>query len=294
VRAGRGQDHVDHLIPSTGGVQLAVHDLGGEGPDVLLAHATGFHGLVWRQLAGHLDGYHRWAPDLRGHGDASAPGSGSFEWEGFADDVLAVVDALGLVRPFGVGHSKGGAALLLAEQRRPGTFRALYLYEPVVFPPDLAMNGGENPLAAGAARRRDAFDSYEAAYENYASKPPFDVLDPDALRDYVEHGFTAEDDGTVRLKCEPANEAQVYRMGGRHEAFDHLGEVRCPVTVARGAATDFGPGAFAPRIAAGLPDGVLEEFPELGHFGPLERPATVAAAIRRFFGDVPEAVSPPA
>lgn len=31
------------------------------------------------------------------------------------------------------GHSAGGLAAVLAEQRQPGTFRAMYLYEPVAF-----------------------------------------------------------------------------------------------------------------------------------------------------------------
>jgi pimeloyl-ACP methyl ester carboxylesterase len=276
-------------VPSTDGVEVPVHDLGGDGPPLLLAHATGFHGMVWRPLARHLTGYHCWAPDLRGHGDATPPSEHGFDWHGFADDVLAVVDGLDLSRPAAVGHSKGGAALLLAEQRRPGTFRALYLYEPVVFPASPGLpgraplpEGVENPLAAGALRRRATFDSHESAFDNFATKPPFDALDPDALRAYVEHGFADQPDGSVRLKCEPADEAQVYRMGATHDAFDHLERVRCPVVVARGHVTDFGPATVAPAVAEALPHGRLEEHPSLGHFGPLERPDLVAARVTAF------------
>ena len=80
------------------------------------------------------------------------------EWDGFADDVLAVVDAWGVDDLVAVGHSKGGAALLLAEQRRPGTFAALFCYEPVVSSaPGSACSPTteDNPLAQGALRRRD-------------------------------------------------------------------------------------------------------------------------------------------
>ncbi|WP_208028453.1 alpha/beta fold hydrolase [Rhabdothermincola sediminis] len=279
---------VTRLVESTGGVRLAVHDLGGSGHPLLLAHATGFHGRVWAPLARHLEGhgFRCWAPDLRGHGDSTAPDDGQFHWDGFADDVLAVVDALGMKRPFGVGHSKGGAALLLAEEQRPGTFRALYLFEPVVFPPDVVEatdHAGSNPLVEGALRRRSEFESFDAAYDNFATKPPFSALDPEALRAYVDHGFAPTAAGTVALKCRPEHEAQVYRMGATHHAFAQLDRVTCPVVVTRGGFTGFGPATFVERIVAALPHGRIEEHPELGHFGPLEEPEAIAATVRRAF-----------
>lgn len=274
-------------VLSTGGVTVVVHDLTGEDrtdrEPVLLAHATGFHGYVWQPLADHLQGFRAYAPDLRGHGDATPPDNGDFAWDGFADDVLAVVARLGITGAPAVGHSKGGAALLLAEQRRPGTFRSLYLYEPVLIPPTvLETSRVDNPLAEGALRRRPVFPSRDAAYANFASKPPLSALDAAALRAYVDHGFEDQPDGTVRLKCAPESESEVYRMGSRHGAFEQLHAVSCPVTVARGAVLEFGPANFAESIVDALPDGRLEVFDHLGHFGPLERPAEVATAIERF------------
>jgi pimeloyl-ACP methyl ester carboxylesterase len=293
-------------VESTDGVLLTVHDLGGPGPDpigarrrpILLTHATGFHGLVWAPVARHLAGFHAWAPDLRGHGASPTPTDRGMDWDGFADDVLAVVDALrerSLVEGelVAAGHSKGGAALLLAEQRRPGTFAALYCYEPVVFPPDLASADGArapegpNPLAAGARRRRPTFDSRDQAFDHYASKPLFSVVDPEALRAYVDHGFVDRPGGGVELACRPEIEAQVFEMASTHQAFAHLGEVTCPVTIATGAGGDFGPADFAEQIADALPNGRLARYPDLGHFGPLEAPARIAAGIA-------EAVTPPA
>ena len=258
---------------------------------LLLAHATGFHALVWTPLAAHLSGFKVIAPDFRGHGDSTTPMGRGMDWDGFADDVLAVVDAMtaagidthGLVA---AGHSKGGAALILAEERRPGTFGALYCYEPVVMPSDVAAaTNGErsNPLAEGALRRRDVFESRQAAFDNYAGKPPFSALDPEALWAYVDHGFVDQADGSVRLSCRPETESQVFRMGGRHDAFEHLAEIGCPVTIAAGSTSSFGPGAFAPQIAEAIPRGRFVEFVGLGHFGPLEDPAAIATSISDAF-----------
>ena len=263
-------------VASTDGVTLAVHDLGGRGEPALLAHATGFHGLVWAPFAHGLTGFACVAPDLRGHGDSTPPGDVGFDWNGFADDVLACVDDLGLYRPAGIGHSKGGAALLLAEARRPGTFRGLWCYEPVVMDPDLHPATDDNPLAAGARTRRDRFGSREEAEARYGSKPPMDVFDPEALHCYVDHGFADEPDGSVSLKCRPADEAEVYVMGGRHRAFEVLPEVSCPTIVARGALGQPGPAAMAEPVAERLPAGRLAVYDDLGHFGPMQAPARLA------------------
>jgi pimeloyl-ACP methyl ester carboxylesterase len=288
VPATGGDDRPPRTVASSDGITLAVHDLGGSGPPVLLAHATGFHGRVWQPCADHLP-YHCFALDFRGHGDSPLPGQaeGTFDpdlldWDGFGDDVLAVAAALaeetdgGPLR--GVGHSKGAAALLLAEQRRPGTFASLYLYEPIAFPPEVVALRVGNPLAAGARRRRARFASFAEAEANFAAKRPLSALDPAALHAYVRFGFAPDPDGGVALKCPPEVEAEVYQRGMRHQAAAHLDAVGCPTTVVGGG--DGGmPARLAPAIAAGLPHGRLAHHPLLGHFGPLEDPAAVAYDI---------------
>lgn len=246
--------------------------------DLLFVHATGFCAGVWMPVASRFGPHRRGALDVRGHGRSAVPEAG-MHWSGTAADVLATVDALGLDRPFGIGHSMGGASLVLAEQARPGTFRGLWLYEPIIFPTALADAGGDNPLVAGALRRRADFESAAVAYENFASKAPMSVLDPQALAAYVEYGFEPLPDGTVTLRCRPEVEAATYEMGPVHDAFEHLGELTCPVTVARGGDTGPGPAALVPGVVDALPKGRIEEHPQLGHFGPLQDPSSIAAAV---------------
>ena len=271
---------------STGGVRVAAYDFGGDGPPILFAHATGFHAHVWTPLIGHLrDHFHCYAFDSRAHGDAITPPEADFAWAGLGDDALAALDGLGLERPFGVGHSAGGAALLLAEADRGGTFRALYCYEPVVPPTDVPLPAGDNPLAIGALKRRAVFPSTDAAYEQYSSRGPFTVLRPDTLRAYVDHGFapTSDGEGGVRLKCKPEDESRMYQKSLAHDAFSKFPTIACPVTVAYGSETD----AIGERLVAAqaerLPQAHAEELPGLGHFGPLQDPAAVAESIIRAF-----------
>ncbi|HEX8771353.1 MAG TPA: alpha/beta fold hydrolase, partial [Acidimicrobiales bacterium] len=191
-----------------------MRDLGGVGPDVVFAHATGLVGSVWAPVAAELiDTLHCVSFDARGHGDSGAPAGHDFDWRGFARDTLAVVDSFGAPEggTFGVGHSSGATALLLAEEARPGTFAALYCFEPIIViaDPPLGRDQG-NWLAAGARRRRETFGSRQEATANYTAKPPFAAWVPEALAAYVIDGFEDLPDGTVRLKCRRDDEALIY------------------------------------------------------------------------------------
>jgi pimeloyl-ACP methyl ester carboxylesterase len=271
-------------VTTPDGVAIALHDFEGDGPPLVLAHATGFHGAAFAPLARRLaEDFRCVALDERGHGDSGKPSR--MDWHGFAVDVLATVDVLEDPLPFAVGHSAGGAALLLAEQARPGTFRALYCFEPIVFPTaaSFPLTPSANPLSESARRRREVFDSREDAFDNYMSKPPFDRLDREALRAYVDHGFEDLDDGRVRLKCRRETEAETYEQGMRHGAYEHLPEVGCPVTVARGATTDTFTDALLEALVERLPRGRAEVVPGVGHFGPLEDASALARSIRSAF-----------
>lgn len=277
-----------HQVTTPDGLTLAVHEQGGSGRPTLLCHANGFHGAVWEPLSrsmGH--GFERWAIDFRAHGHSTSAPDRLLGWTQFGADVLAVVDGLGLTpgEVLGVGHSMGGAALLIAEQARPGTFAGLWVYEPITPPDRLPGTDGPNPLADGALRRRSSFPSMADAIANFASKPPLDVLRADALHAYVRHGFVAGEDGAVHIACRPADEASIYRSAGAHRSFARLGEVRCPVVVACGRAEP-GPALFAPAVADALSHGRLEPMAPLGHFGPLEAPGICAESVRRFAADL--------
>ena len=282
------------MIDSTGGVRVALHDLGGPDdaavPVLLFAHATGFHGLVWGPTAAPLtDRYRCLALDLRGHGRSETPDGTSLSWYGMGDDVLAVLDSdrIGGGREVhGIGHSLGCAALVLAAARRPGVLRSLWLYEPAIAGSRLATADGSappfgtsNPMADAALRRRASFASYDEALANYAKKAPLNELHPDALAAYVEGGFAPQADGSVTLRCTPATEAEVFRGAGNNEAFEALSLLDVPVALVAGRPDDFGPVTFVPANLAQLRRGTLVERRHLGHFGPLEDPAGMAEDI---------------
>jgi pimeloyl-ACP methyl ester carboxylesterase len=274
------------FIESSDGVRIRVHDFGApDAPDrpvLLFSHATGFHGRVWEPMASSLvDRYHCVALDYRGHGLSELPQGVSLQWSGMADDAAAVLSELSPGAPVhGIGHSMGGAALVLAAARHHDVVRSLWLYEPVILPPGQGPSfDGSNPMAEAASRRRERFDSFEQAVSNFASKEPLNHLDPIALRAYVDGGFSREPDGSVVLRCRPSTEAEVFRQAAGNGAWDVLAELELPVAVVAGRPEELGPVAFAPIVAAALPYGHFFEKARLGHFGPLEDPAGMASDV---------------
>ncbi|HEX4245295.1 MAG TPA: alpha/beta hydrolase [Acidimicrobiales bacterium] len=274
------------VVLTPDGVEINYFDLGGSGPPVLMVHATGFHGHMWQPIADRLqDDFHCWALDLRGHGDSGPPPDLDFSWSGFAQDIRAVVDRLGLERPRAVGHSLGGANSLFVEQLAPGTFSSIYAYEPAIWVPVPEGVGDDGSTAVDLAlRRRAHFPSRQAALANYAAKAPMDSFAPECLAAYVEHGFAEDGDGSVHLKCRPEYEAGAFRGFAGTTIYARLPEVRCPVVIARGS----DPGSQAAErnevFVSQLPHGRGEELAGLNHFGPQQSPTALGDSIRTALG----------
>ncbi len=270
-------------VTSEDGVDLKLRFMGGSGPDLLICHATGFHGLAYRPLVQHMkDSFRVWALDFRGHGLSGPAPEGDYAWSGMGADVAACAAAIGAARLYGFGHSMGGAALLMAERAQPRTFEGLFLYEPIVLPRAFFDARKSSPLAAGARNRREVFNSRAEALARYSDRSPLAVMRADALAAYVEGGFVDLPDGRVRLACAAETEARTFEAGDRLPT-EEVSAIGVPSTVAAGTvmAARSNPGVFSPQIAEALPRGRFLRFEHLGHFGPMEAPGAVAAAAVR-------------
>ena len=268
-----------HRRVARGGAALSVarSSLNGGGPTALFVHATGFCKEVWDPViedAVELGlSFEAVRMDQRAHGQSTGIAA---DWWELGRDVLAV--AGGSAPLIGVGHSSGGAALILAELLRPATFAALILIEPIVPPPPYERNAN-HPFAKLAEYRRPGFANLAAAADAYRGRGPFTDWDERALLAYVEGGFVPSGDGGVRLACRPEDEAEFYRSAPTHGAYDRLGELTTRVVVLYGAAsTDLGPGFFA-TLGDRIRGSEVEELDPGSHFVPMERPGVIAQRI---------------
>lgn len=273
---------------------LQLDDWGGEGPVLHLAHANGFPPGTYRTLIRALTPHHR-VLTLRTR--ALVPGSDPrslLTWDDAADDLAHALRARGLGGVLGVGHSMGGVATLLAAAKHPDLFRAVVALDPVLFTGarlwavqafKLLGLMHRVPPASLAHRRREHWDTREAAAASYRKKPLFRTFHPEAFDDYVAHGLTEAPQGGFRLAIPKAWEARVFETSPHH-AWRALRRVAVPTLVMRGErSTTFTPQGLA-RVRRTLPGVRTEELPGTTHLFPLEQPEETARHIVAFLDTV--------
>ena len=109
-------------VPTVAGPHgaLRVDDGGSGGLPVVFVHGNGGNHTQWQAQLAHLRASRRAvAIDLHGMGGSAPAADGDYSVQSFADDVQAVVGALGIKRFVLVGHSYGGYVVAAYAGRHP-------------------------------------------------------------------------------------------------------------------------------------------------------------------------------
>lgn len=255
------------------------YDLDGpaHGPLVVLSPGMGELRSSYRHLNPRLAaaGYRVATVDLRGHGDSSA-GWPSYTGPDVADDLLALVDALGAPAVL-VGNSFSADAAVVAAARAPEQVAGLVLIGPFVR--DVPLSRSQR-LGLAVMRTRLVGRRAWPAYVRMLHKTK-----PADLADHVQ--------AVAASLRRPGRWGAVQGMlaAGHAESERLLGDARCPALVVMGTKDpDFrDPAAEATLIAerlGGEAEVVMVE--GAGHYPQAERPEVVAEAVLGFL-DIPPA-----
>jgi pimeloyl-ACP methyl ester carboxylesterase len=235
-------------------------ELRGEGPPVLLLHAGGPDGRMWAPLAERLEGrFTLVIPDLAGFGRTPvAP-----EPDAPAEDVMALLEELGIERAAIVGNSFGGQVALELATAAPGRVSALALLASAL--PDHERSPQLEAFGAEEDRLWEAGDVDGVVALNlrtWLTDPAHSELVADMLRTACE----------LQLGVEaPLRELPI-----------DLGAIAVP-TLAVSGGRDFADFAqIADRIVAEVRGAQRAEVPDAGHFIALERPDATAALLVPF------------
>jgi pimeloyl-ACP methyl ester carboxylesterase len=162
-------DDPRNFFVDANGIQLACQDWGGDGRPILILHATGFIGRVYRPIAlalrsiGHVYSY-----DQRGHGDSSRPADCDYNWAS-TGDLKAFIAAMKLEGAHALGHSAGATVIGSLAAAEPALISRSVLVEPMVFDDELP-DSAQDSLHERTLKRKRWFESADAMYRNLENK----------------------------------------------------------------------------------------------------------------------------
>jgi pimeloyl-ACP methyl ester carboxylesterase len=124
------------------GITLAYEDRGAGTPAFVFVHGWACNRTFFAPQAAHFARRHRVVSvDLRGHGESDKP-QGPYPIAAYADDLVYMIEHLGLEKVVAVGHSSGGMTVLQLAAAYPDRVAAIVMVAPApfVFPPELRAN----------------------------------------------------------------------------------------------------------------------------------------------------------
>lgn len=184
-------------------VRISYTDTGRpDGPVLVLLHGLGEGAATWNQVRPALEAGHRVVDvTLRGHTPSDRPGG--YSYEAITQDVVELLDGLGLRSVAVLGHSLGGMVAFMLAVRRPDLVGRLLVEDVAPGPPSPRRPTPERPaadlpfdwemllqmlpqIAAGAGALREALTGIQAPTlligGGGTSHVPQELLDEAAVR----------------------------------------------------------------------------------------------------------------
>ncbi|HNX49040.1 MAG TPA: alpha/beta hydrolase [Thermoanaerobaculaceae bacterium] len=258
------------MLVDIGGLRLAVQD-GGTGLPVMLLHGFPLSSQIWDPVRPELEPRCRLVtPDLRGMGLSDKP-AGSYDMDTLAEDIVHLVDVIGLDRFVLGGHSMGGYVTLRFAARWPDRLLGLIFMD----------TKAEADPPPGRVVRQESI----AEIARYGAERYLDGFTP-RLVGRTSHQERPELLGRLRAIAAgtPAHvlEGCQHGMLQRTDSTPLLPSLDVPALVVVGEEDTFVPLGTAQAMAAELRWGTLVAIPGAGHTPSMEQPAACGQALVDF------------
>ncbi|CAN5245740.1 alpha/beta fold hydrolase [soil metagenome] len=250
---------------------------GGDGVPLVLVHAFPLSSAMWEdQIADLAPGYRVIAPDLRGFGESDVPSEpGAYSVDGWADDVAALLGALGLARVVLGGLSMGGYVAFAYLRRHRQTLAGLVMAD---------TRPGVDTAEVRA--RRD-----EQQRQLRAESEPVELADS-LLQPLVGRSTTRREEALDTGRALLARNRTAGVIGAlealknRPDSTGDLAGIDVPTLVVVGEQDQLSPPNVAEEMAGAIPGSRLLVVPDAGHVTNLENPAAFNHALREFLAQI--------
>jgi 3-oxoadipate enol-lactonase len=260
-----------------GGVALAV-DVRGDGPALLLVHGFPLDRTLWAHQVATLAGWRRIAPDLRGMGASDAPADG-YSIAAYADDLVRLLDRLGIARAVVAGLSMGGYVVFDLLRRHRERVAGVILVD--------TRAEAEGP--EGKAGRDTMIQLARAE----GSRAVADRMLPRVLGRTTQQTQPTLVEQVREMMARAPVAGVVGALGAmrdRADATSLLPTIDVPTLVVVGQEDELTPPSTARALADAIPSAALTVIPSAGHLAPLETPIAVSRVLAEFLEHVRERV----
>ncbi|HYC01321.1 MAG TPA: alpha/beta fold hydrolase [Candidatus Limnocylindrales bacterium] len=253
-------------------ITMELEAYGSDGPVVLLVHGLGGCRGVWTEVATHIGRKARaLVPDLRGCG-GSTRGSAPYTLARVADDLAALLRALGETRVVAVGHSLGGVLVQELMVRHGHLLAGAVL---VSTSSRLNATASRNwKKLADMVEAKGLSTSPESQARSFSES--FAAAHPEVLAAHAALAATAD----------PRVYAEQARAASEYDYTDALATVSIPTLVVQGLADRLTPPGGSVLLQRALPASRLEMIEGAGHNLPVEMPERFARLVLDFIDEL--------
>jgi pimeloyl-ACP methyl ester carboxylesterase len=222
-----------------------------------------------------LSRWKRIAVDLRGCGASSAPADG-YSMARYADDLVAVLDALGLKQAVFCGLSMGGYILFELLRRHPERVQGLVLADTRAEADSADGKRGRDEMVAVAEQEGAA---------GIATRMLSKLLAPATAQTQPE--VVRQVEAMILRTPVPGIVGALRAMRERPDSRPLLPEIRVPTLVLVGGEDVLTPPAVARGMVEAIPAARYAEVPGAGHLAPLEQPLATSRVLMDFLNGLP-------
>lgn len=245
------------------------HEIAGSGDAVVLLHGLGSSSRDWEPQVAELSKHFRVVSlDLRGHGQ-SDKGTGPYSIAGFATDVGAVIDHLGVAPAHVCGISLGGMVAFQLAADFPALVRTLAIINSGPAFPGRTLKGRLTLFSRFAVIRMKGLSALGPIIAGRLFPKPEQA----SLRETFVLRFAEND----RRAYE-----HTLRAIGNFDVSDRLDRIRCPVLVLA-SDRDYTPVSAKAAYVSRLADARLVVVHDSGHASPMDQPERVNEALLEFW-----------
>jgi len=243
-----------------------------DAPALIFVHGFPFNRSMWQsQMAEFSEGWRVIAFDVRGHGESEA-GEKPFSIGLFAEDLIGLMDALGIEKAVLCGLSMGGYIALNAALNNPGRFEALVLSD-TQCAADTPEAKEKRLEVIGAIRKNGVERFADTSLKNFFA--------PATLT--KEGAEIATVRGMIAATCEETLVRTLHAMREREESCSRLQEIAVPVLVLVGEEDAITPPEAARLMQEKIEGCRLAVIAQAGHLSNMENPAAFNRELKSFF-----------